>query len=90
MITCSQNCDGDETADEVTDANCNSKYYSGPNRGKRHVSKVMRKKSKSANAARWSKKSQPLASAGSRIINLGELSKLIEQLTTHSAECGGQ
>ena len=89
MITCSQNCDGDETADEVTDANCNSKYYSGPNRGKRHVSKVMRKKSKSANAARWSKKSQPLASAGSRIINLGELSKLIEQLTTHSAECGG-
>ena len=51
MITCSQNCDGDETADEVTDANCNSEYYSEPNRGKRHVSKAMCKKSKSANAA---------------------------------------
>ena len=57
------------------------------------VSEKRRRQVKSANAAKWqtSKDNPEQAECipGSRIMNMGELSKAVKELTSHSAQCGG-
>ena len=57
------------------------------------VSEKRRCQVKSANAARWQTNKenpeQAVCIPGSRIMNMGELSKAVKELTSHSAQCGG-
>ena len=70
-----------------------SKYCSEASR-RSYTSKKRKHSTKMAIAARWQNKEnkdlpQTPIIAGSRIMNMDELSKGIEELTSHSAKCGG-
>ena len=69
-----------------------ARYCPNPERAT-YIKKSRKHSAKAATAARWQNEKQdppqsPLI-PGYRIMNMGELSKSIEKLTSHSTKCGG-
>ncbi len=70
-----------------------ARYCSDPGRAS-YMTKGRKHSAKAAIGARWKSKENedlppPPTISGSRIMNMEELSKGIEELTSHSAKCGG-